>query len=72
MTLPNMQEPKCGTCATIFPGSLAIALARGWGYWDGTTNSGGPVEYIICRSCRTEGHKRPLKSERAYEDEPLF
>lgn len=72
MTLPERQDPECGTCHTIFPGSLANALTRGWGFWDGKTSGGNDAEYIICRHCRTEGRKRPLKSEQAYEDEPLF
>lgn len=72
MTLPDMQDPRCGTCDENFLGSLASALRAGWGYWDGKTSGGKDAEYIICRRCRTEGRKRPLKSEQAYEDQPLF
>lgn len=72
MTLPDMQDPRCGTCNENFPGSLAVALSHGWGYWDGTTSGGTRAEYIICRRCRTEGRKRPLKAEQAYDNEPLF
>ena len=72
MTLPDRQDPICGTCGKDFPGSLAVALSQGWGYWDGKTSGGADAEYIICRQCRTEGRKRPLKSEQAYENEPLF
>ena len=72
MTLPDRQDPECGTCHKNFLGPLASALRAGWGYWDGKTSGGADAEYIICRQCRTEGHKRRLKSEQAYEDEPLF
>lgn len=72
MTLPEMQDPRCSTCTTEFPGSLASALRAGWGYWDGKTLGGKDGEYIICRHCRKETHKRPTAAGRQYEDEPLF
>lgn len=72
MTLPDMQDPVCGTCTKSFPGSLASALRAGWGYWDGKTELGKWAEYIICRGCRTETHKRPTRAVQQYQDEPLF
>lgn len=72
MTLPDMSDPECSTCGKNFPGPLASALRAGWGYWDGKTSGGKDAQYIICRHCRTEGHKRALTPEKAYEDEPLF
>lgn len=72
MTFPDIHDPRCGTCGNNFLGNLAHALRAGWGYWDGKTSGGADAEYIICRKCRTEGRKRPLKSEQAYEDQPLF
>jgi hypothetical protein len=72
VTLPDRQDPVCGTCADVFQGSLAVALSRGWGYWNGTTSGGTEAEYIICRKCRTEGHKRKLRAAQEYEDTPLF
>jgi hypothetical protein len=72
MTLPDRQDPVCGTCGATFGGPLAVALSHGWGYWNGKTSGGTEAEYVICKKCRTEGHKRPLPPVKEYEDEPLF
>lgn len=66
------EDPVCGTCGKVFGGSRTSAQLQGWGFWEGTTESGNAAAYIICRHCRTEGHKRQLPPEKTYEDEPLF
>lgn len=66
------EDPVCGTCGKVFGGSRETAAFLGWGFWQGTTESGNAAVYVICRNCRTEGRKRQLQLEKAYEDEPLF
>ena len=66
------EDPICGTCGEVFGGTSLTAAILGWGFWQGTTESGNAATYVICRNCRTEGRKRQQPPEKTYEDEPLF
>lgn len=70
--LNDRGEPVCDTCGDTYGGTIDQALFRGWGYWKGSASGGTQAEHVICRKCRTEERKRPLKLEQAYENEPLF
>ncbi len=65
-------EPVCDSCHTSFPGTITEAVFLGWGHWEGQNNGGSQAEHVICRNCRTQGHRRPPKPVKGFEDEPLF
>lgn len=70
---------KCDTCENtlIAHGSSEKemrewARAARWGIFFGLTHDGRPFSTVSCKWCRTNSHKRAIRTVQSFEDTPLW